>query len=347
MNPGYKTFNRLKSRERLDYLAAAADRIGTIEQAIEKDLWVCRVIDALFDGLGQRPKLFFKGGTSLSKGYDLIKRFSEDIDIVLSRSGLYIKPDEDPLEPGLSNKKRDERLVILKEKCSNHVLGRMRDRLAELLPMCTIEEDTDDADKMSLRVKYPSLLKADGYLKPWVKLECGARGALEPIVKRTIAPYIQEELGNRIDLATEGVTLISAERTFWEKALILHGIYCGFRDDNERRPGDGNLISRHYYDVAMMGDTKQGNKAMKDLDLLGRVRDYKQLMFRRGWEKLGEAKPGSVHLVPQDEIQDDLANDYEAMSGMMFGEAPEFASVLDQLRRIEDAINDSKSVGTG
>jgi len=192
---------------------------------------------------------------------------------------------------------------------------------------------------MSLRVKYPSLLKADGYLKPWVKIECGARGALEPTAKRGIRPYVQEELGKRLDLTTEAVTLISAERTFWEKALILHGIYCGFRDDNARRPGEGNLISRHYYDVAMMTGTKEGKRAVKDINLLDRVRTHKKLMFRRGWEKLDEAKPGSLRLVPQKEIQDDLAGDYDAMSGMMFGEAPEFSWVLEQLGALEAQIN--------
>ncbi len=130
--------------------------------------------------------------------------------------------------------------------------------LQELLPDCTIAADDDDADRMSLRITYPSLLKADAYLKPWVKVECGARGAYEPDVKRDITPYIQTELGSRFNLATKGVTLISAARTFWEKALILHGIYCGFRDDDKRRPGDENLISRHYYDVAMMRDRAEG-----------------------------------------------------------------------------------------
>lgn len=339
MNPGYAAFDKLKPAERRDYFAAAAERIDTIQQAIEKDFWVCRVIDAMFDGLSTRPKLFFKGGTSLSKGYGLIKRFSEDIDIVISRGGLGIKAADDPLAEGMSNKKREAALEAVKAKCSAHVLGRMCENLGELLPMCKIEEDPDDADKMSLRVTYPSLVKAEGYLKPYVKIECGARGALEPLSRRDIAPYIQSELGKAISLTTEKVTLIAAERTFWEKALILHGIYCGFRDDKNRRPGEGNLISRHYYDVAMMADSKEGKRAIADIDLLDRVRLHKQLMFRRGWEKLDEAKPGGLHLVPQKEITKDLEADYEEMSGMMFGEPPEFAWVLGELEKLEKIMN--------
>jgi nucleotidyltransferase AbiEii toxin of type IV toxin-antitoxin system len=191
---------------------------------------------------------------------------------------------------------------------------------------------------MSLRVVYPSLLKPDGYLKPWVKIECGARGAIEPDAKRSIAPYIQRELSTRLNLATETVTLIAAERTFWEKALILHGAYCGYRDE-KRTPGDKDLISRHYYDVAMMRDCREGRKAVADDALLKRVREHKQLMFRRGWEKLEEAMPGGVHLVPQKEIQDELESNYQAMSGMMFGEAPKFAWVLEQLAGLENEIN--------
>lgn len=338
MSADYAKFDKLKERDRKDVFEAAAGRLGTNAQSIEKDLWVCRVIDALFKGLGNRPKLFFKGGTSLSKGYGLIKRFSEDIDIVVSRAGLGIKAADDPLATGLTSKKRKAAVETTKTKCSAHVLGRMKADLGKLFPQCTFENDDDDPDNSSLRVNYPSLLNADVYLKPWVKIECGARGAREPEAKKDIAPFIQQELGTKIKLVTEDVTLIAAERTFWEKALILHGIYCGFRDER-RKPGENNLISRHYYDVAMIRDRPEGLKAIRDTALLTKVREHKLLLFKRGWEKLEEAKPGSLRLVPQDGIKDDLVKDYEAMSGMMFGDAPDFNWVLGEIAKLEEAIN--------
>ena len=338
MNTDYAKYDKLKERDRKDVFEAAADRLGTTVQSIEKDLWVCRVIDALFKGLGRQPKLYFKGGTSLSKGYGLIKRFSEDIDIVVSRAGLGIKSADNSLCDGLSNKKRKAAVEATKQKCSDHVLGRMKSNLEKLLPECSFGADEDDEDKASLRVKYPSLLKPDGYLKPWVKIECGARGAREPEAKKSIDPYLQHELGTKLNLATEGVTLIAAERTFWEKALILHGIYCGFRDE-QRRPGENNLISRHYYDVAMMRDRAEGLKALRNAALLTKVREHKLLLFKRGWEKLEEAKPGAVRLVPQDDIKEDLAKDYAAMSGMMFGKAPDFEWVIGELAKLEESIN--------
>jgi Nucleotidyl transferase AbiEii toxin, Type IV TA system len=214
----------------------------------------------------------------------------------------------------------------------------MKADLEKLLPECTFETDDDDPDKSSLRVKYPSLLKPDGYLKPWVKIECGARGAREPEAKKSIAPYIQHELGAKFNLATESVTLIAAERTFWEKALVLHGIHCGYRDE-KRKPGENNLISRHYYDVAMMRNRTEGLKAVRNTSLLAKVREHKLTLFKRSWEKLEEAKPSSLGFMPQDEIKDELASDYAAMSGMMFGKAPDFEWVLDEIAKLEDAIN--------
>ena len=339
MNEAYSEFDKLKKQDRRDVFEATAERLGTNAQSIEKDLWVCRVIDVLFTGLPPRPKPYFKGGTSLSKGYGLIKRFSEDIDIVLSRKGLGIKGDADPLAPGLSKKKREKSAKAATEICSKHVLGKMSEQLSELLPNCEISADETDTDRMSLRVVYPSILAKDGYLKPWVKIECGARGAVEPDIKRRIEPYIQAEIGKKYALETDGVTLIRAERTFWEKALILHGIYCGHRDDANRRPGDNNLISRHYYDVAMMAESAEGKKAIADHELLAKVREHKQALFRRGWEKLDEAVPGSVHLVPQETIRDDLKRDYQAMQGMMFGDAPEFDWIIERLAELEAVIN--------
>lgn len=340
MNPNYQEFDKLKERDRRDLFEAAAVTLDTNAQAIEKDFWVCRVIDVLFKGLSRQPKLFFKGGTSLSKGYGLIRRFSEDIDIVLSRDGLKLGLERDPFVEGLSGKKRKERFEALGPICAAHVRGKMRERLAALLPQCAVELDPDDPQ--TLRVRYPSIYPPDPYLRPFVKIECGARGALEPIQIRTIAPYVQSLLEMRLDLTTPKVTLIAARRTFWEKARILHGVYCGFRDA-ERTPSDANPISRHYYDLAMMAGTKEGTAAVSDIALLADVREHKRMAFRRPWEKLEEALPGSVRLVPQAPVQTLLAQDFERMSGMMFGEPPTFTWVIDRLAELEATINQSAS----
>jgi hypothetical protein len=336
MNPNYRAFDAYKQQDRRDLFEATAVKLGTNAQSVEKDFWVCRTIDALFKGLPRQPKLFFKGGTSLSKGFGLIRRFSEDIDIVLSRNGLLLGPDRDPFIEGLSAKKRKERFEALAEICAQHVGDKMKTRLATLMPSCVVQ--VSDKDPMALELRYPSLFPQDAYLRPFVKVECGARGALEPIEVRTIAPYVQDLLEMQLDLTTPKVTLIAARRTFWEKALILHGIYCGYRDEG-RTPDDANPISRHYYDLAMMQGAKQGKAAVKDLALLADVREHKILAFKRSWEKLEEATPGQVRLVPQAEIQSLLEADFARMTGMMFGDPPSFSWVLERIAALEVDIN--------
>lgn len=342
INDGYAAFDALKQRERLDLFVATARDLGASEQAIEKDFWVCRTIDAMFKGFGQfaRPKLYFKGGTSLSKGYRLIKRFSEDIDIVVSRRGLGIADADDPLKQS-SGTKRKAATAGAMEKCCAFVSGRMQAKLADLLApaKCRVTLDEEDGDKCTLQVHYPSLLRANGYIAPWVKVEVGARGAITPCAERAIAPYIQDLLGDRLNVSTKGVAMIEAERTFLEKALILHANFCRVRDDPAWRPSDRNHMARHYYDLAMMRGTTIGQRALLDDALLDDVRSTKIKMFYVAAEKLSEAKRGEIRLTPQSRLRKLIEADYAAMEGMMFHDPPSFQWVMDEIAALDDAIN--------
>ena len=109
MSGSFERFLALSDQDRRDVFVAAASRLDTVPSYVEKDFWVCLVLDALFNRLPEgHPQLLFKGGTSLSKAFGLIRRFSEDIDLVVSRDGLGFGPDRDPTRPGgLSNKRRN------------------------------------------------------------------------------------------------------------------------------------------------------------------------------------------------------------------------------------------------
>lgn len=342
INDGYAAFDALIERERLDLFVATARDLGASEQAIEKDFWVCRTIDAMFKGFGKfaRPKLYFKGGTSLSKGYRLIKRFSEDIDIVVSRRGLGIADVDDPLKQS-SGAKRKAATADAMDKCCAFVSGRMRKKLSELMAPagCRVAMDEGDPDGCTLQVHYPSLLRANAYIAPWVKIEVGARGAITPCVERAIEPYVQTILGDRLNLATNGVAMIEAERTFLEKALILHANHCRVRDNPDWRPSDRNHMARHYYDLAMMRDTTIGQRALIDDALLADVRSTKIKMFYVAAEKLGEAERGAIKLVPQARLRKLIEADYAAMEGMMFHDPPPFSWIMDEVAEIEAAIN--------
>lgn len=348
MNPTFRRFLRLKQDEQASVFTAAAMRIGTIPSYVEKDFWVCLVLDVLYHGLqAGHPKLLFKGGTSLSKAYGLIRRFSEDIDLVVFRGDLGFTGERDPgnLQSDLSRKKREALFHELRTACSGYIQGELRQALATALPTigaaCSVVIDTTDTDGQTLLIEYRSIFgDADlGYVAPRVKIEAGARSALDPHTARDISPFIADEIPDwRFEVPA--ITTIAPERTFWEKLLILHGAHCGFRDER-RLPSDRDRLSRHYYDVAMIGASEIGKAAITDQIIATAVREHNLAAFRQAWKKFEEAVPGTLRIVPQDELRAELEKDYTAMQGMILGDAPAFTWVMDRLVEIEAAINPS------
>lgn len=339
INPDYARFNALRANEREAVFTATADELGASVQAVEKDFHVCRVIDALFRAAATQPKLFFKGGTSLSKGYNLIKRFSEDIDLVLSRPGLGIDKNADPTLAALTSDARKEAIAAIMDTCSKHVAGAMLEQLQTLLPGDTISVDDEDTDRATLLVSYPSLFEPYPYLRQQVKIECGARGAAEPWQTRPIAPYIQSQLpADKWSLTTKNVTLIRPERTCWEKLSILHMAHRRFAHQG-RPPGDRQFSSRHYYDIAMLHQAGIVARAVAMPELLTDVKQNLHLMFRVNQSYLAAAAPGSFVIVPPDGAIASLRADYEAMSGMMFAEPPPFSWIIEMLVEVQDALN--------
>ena len=345
MNEAFESFLSLPEQDRRDVFEAAASRLDTLPSYVEKDFWVCLVLDALYNRLPEgHPKLLFKGGTSLSKAFDLIRRFSEDIDLVVFRDGLGFAGERDPIvAKNLSNKKRDALFKELIAACSGYILGDLAPALAKLIDEmtegCRIGPDEDDADRQTLFIEYPTLYSWDdmAYVVPRVRIEAGARSALDPSLSCTITPYVADELPDwSFDVGD--IRVMAPERTYWEKLLILHGVHCGYRDA-QRLPVDRDRISRHYYDVAMITSTDLGWFALSNTDLLDAVRNHNIVAFRQAWKRFEEAVPGSVRLVPQAELRTVIERDYEAMQGMILDDVPDFGWVMEQLQRAEAAIN--------
>ncbi len=198
----FASFLALPEQERRDVFAAAARRLNTAPGYVEKDFWACLVLETLFNRLpAGHPQLLFKGGTSLSKVFGLIRRFSEDIDLVVHRDGLGFAGDRDPtIATGLSNKRRSALFDELARACSRYVLGGLKAALEAaiggLAEGCAIEADPDDAGGQTLLVAYPSLYPGGdaSYVPPRVKIEAGARSAMEPGVTRAVSPYVASDL---------------------------------------------------------------------------------------------------------------------------------------------------------
>jgi hypothetical protein len=275
-------------------------------------------------------------------------RFSEDIDITIFRDDLGQGAGVEELE-ALSGKKRRARLDGIKAASQAYVSEPMRQQVtvqlreallaAGLQPTAAgIELDPDDQDQQSLLIWYPQVTSsADGYIRPAVKIESGAKSALDPNRPAVIRPYVADDVAG-MDLSVPNVTTVVAERTFWDKAVILHGLRQWFEKRGVLR-GGGQRVSRHYYDIYRLLESDTGRNAANDFALAADCVRHARMFFNSPDLNLATAVPGTFTLSPNRDLAADLARDYTAMTGMIFGEAPPFAQVLDRVAEFEATVN--------
>jgi hypothetical protein len=314
--------------------------------AMEKDFWVCWMLRLVFlppvvEGM------VFKGGTSLSKVYGAINRFSEDVDLSIPRQSLGFSGDHD-VHAGLSKTKRRDLLKDMKDACEGLVSGKLRDVLherianafaiaGELRDTWSVDLATNDAG--TLLFSYPPSLSADaygvgGYIRPVIRLEFGGRNEVWPAEVRTIRPYCLEAFPDLSANPSCEVNVLAAERTFWEKATLIHAEY--HRPEKSPRP---ERVSRHYSDLARLARTEVGTRAIGNIALLQAVADHKASYFPSNWARYDEATSGRIRLVPHEGLEHQLRTDYAAMREMFFDDPEPFDAVLAELARVEGLIN--------
>jgi Nucleotidyl transferase AbiEii toxin, Type IV TA system len=346
VNEAYRQITLAPERDRRDLFVSAARRVGITEQNVEKDFWVCWTLDALFHGRREgTPRLLFKGGTSLSKAFGLITRFSEDIDITVFREDLGEPVSIDDLEQ-LSGKKRNAKLDAIREACQRYLREEMRLDLENQLFRAIgsvadsrwgVVLDDTDPDRQTLLVRYPTVLTADAYVRSEVRIECGAKSALDPHVDTRVLPYVGEDLPH-LDLGIENITTIRPTRTFWDKIIIVHGLRAWFDNRGELRQ-EGQRISRHYYDLHALLPADIGAQALADLSLGAECVRHARMFFNRPHFSLETATPGSFALIPVEKMDAALRRDYDAMSGMIIGSVPTYENVLTSIASLEQRLN--------
>ena len=339
----YKQIIAAPPGDRLELFLATANRLGAPVGNVEKDFWVCWTLNALYhERPAGGPRLLFKGGTSLSKAYNLIQRFSEDIDITLFRDDLDQAASVEELE-ALSNKKRKGKLDAIRDACSDYITGPLRNFLIEQLADATgttgsVDIDEADADGQTLLVCYPEVEPNDAaYVRPVVRIESGAKSALDPNRRVKIRPYISEEVA-ALDLTISDVTAIEAARTFWDKVVIAHGLRCWYERRGVLRQ-EGQRVSRHYYDLHCLLASEVGGAALADRDLGADCVRHARMFFDRPDYDLASAVAGTFAIAPVGAMVDALSHDYASTTAMIFGAAPEFEEILASVRQIEEFIN--------
>lgn len=327
-------FALLSSKDRDFVFNAVAIKNGITKAIVEKDFWVCLTLDYLFNKSKYKDLLTFKGGTSLSKGFNLINRFSEDIDIILNWNCLGVTDDEPLLDR--SNTKQDTFNRELNEKAAifiaDKLLPDLKEGLYKLLKI-NIDIKVDEKDNQVLNFYYPKLYSANSILQ-FIRLEIGPLSELTPAEKITISPYASEVMPIAFEQKSTIVLTVSPERTFWEKATILH------REANRPREKPMPIrYSRHYYDLFMMGHSVHKDKALNNCILLSKVVEFKKKFYRDNWANYDETLNKQFKLVPPNYRLIELEKDYEQMQEMLFGNIPTFDEILKYLKNLENEIN--------
>jgi len=344
VNPAFSTIITASDADRRDLFLGASTRLGTAVQNIEKDFWVCWTLDALFNRLETGgPRLLFKGGTSLSKAFGLISRFSEDIDITVFRDDLGQKAEVADLD-ALTGKKRRARLEAIRNACQAYIAGPLTAQFthlaASVIPESRfrLELDPDDKDGQSLLFWYPSVTATTGdYIRSAVKIEAGAKSALDPHITASVTPYVIRDLPD-LDLNVTNVITVKPERTFWDKVMILHGLRQWHDRRGELRHG-GQRVSRHYYDLHQLMQAPLAATWQADYVLATNCAHHARLFFGSADLGLDSAVPGTFTLTPNRAMREALRKDYEAMAGMIFGDVPSLDAVLHSAEHFEQIVN--------
>lgn len=328
-----REFATLPHEDRSDVFMVVAQEKGMHPAIVEKDFWVCWALDYLFGKSAFKDSFAFKGGTSLSKGFDLIERFSEDIDLIFDWRLLGYEIEE-PWEKR-SNTKQDAFVRQINEDAGVFLRDCLMPEMLAYLEEQRVTNASlriDDGDSQTLRFFYPQSFSDDSILQE-IRLETGALAAWTPTTVAHISPYIAEAFPEAFTRPDTSVLTVVPERTFWEKVTILHKE--AFRT-NGRFP---SRYSRHYYDLYKLAHSNVKDKALGDPGLLKSVVDFKMAFWRSNAARYDLCAPGTMRLMPPDGSMPLVKQDYASMRNMIFGTAPDFDELMSGISRLQSEIN--------
>ena len=310
---------------------------------IEKDFWVCWLLGLLFADPELAPHLVFKGGTSLSKVYGIIERFSEDID--LSMSPAFVGADEAAFEAMRSRTRRDAAMTQMQSQCGDRTRMLLMPRLEEAIvdhlgkrssgAAWLLYEDDPVGRSPVVHFEYPSVERGGfDYLRREVKLELGSLTDQQPTARHAVRAWVVDDFPAAFTDWQCQVTALELSRTFWEKATILHAEH--HRPPEHPTP---DRYARHYSDMARLLGHPDAPAMLEDHALCARVVEWKNRVFARQWARYDLAKQGTFRLLPPRARRAALSRDYTQMRPMFLAAPPDFDAVLTILEAAERTIN--------
>ncbi len=332
--------------EKRTYYRETSAQLNFIEPTIEKDFWVSWTLKKLFSLPDWGSALTFKGGTSLSKAFGLIKRFSEDIDLVVDRSFFGFGGDDAP-EKITTEKRRKRALDKLRRGSRQKVQDDLLPKF-ELICQTVIPNDQTwsvtmvpkevSPEQHVLIFKYPTIYP-DGaeYLKREVKMEFVTKSDGEPSETRIVQPFITQAIPNAIKESQIDLLAVKPIRTFYEKTLLLHeesfrppknDAIKSDNDDQDDKKKKG--LSRHYHDLYTMVQTDLVEEVFTNRELFENLVAYRKIFFSRRWSDLNydDIRFGRLNLIPSDRALSDWEKDYKSMRLMFPDDPPHFNELL-------------------
>jgi hypothetical protein len=316
---------------------AVAEEQRLSPEAVEKDWWLVLALDLVFSMSCGRA-IVFKGGTSLSKGWGLIQRFSEDIDLVLDREFLGFSGE-------LGKNQRDK----LRKASVQYALEEFAPELEQAfiqkgfpeVKVVPLEPKSSDNDPVKIDIYFTKLTVADSYLKPGLQIELGARSLREPFSEVPIQSLVSGSPNfKNADFADNPIVvpLVNPERTFLEKIFLLH--------EEHQRPKENQRVdrlSRHLYDIFQLESTAYKDKALSDSTLYNLIVAHRERYSRVSGVDYKLHRPEMIRFIPPDNVLPAWEKDYQLMQeSMIYGESPSFTQLIASLAEFQSQLNQKR-----
>ena len=324
----------LSETDRRALFLNTAEKKNLHPAVVEKDFWVCYLLDHLFHRNQYQKSFVFKGGTSLSMAYHLIERFSEDIDLILDWRTIQFQTDE--IWSPRSNTKQDQFNKAMNQAAVTFIGGDLKSSLIQSMrsELSFVPDLSVDAeDSQVLNFYYPHIFQED-YIRPEIRLEIGPVAEWTPSHQVEICSMAAREYTRIFESPSTMVLTVDVERTFWEKATILHKI-AHFPESKKLPP----RYARHYYDLYMMYHSSVKDDAFKRKELLLKDIAFKSKFYYSKSASYETATLSGIKLAPPERLISEISMDYDRMKNMIYGEKPDFETILRDVSLLEDEIH--------
>lgn len=327
-------FHNIPDAEKATIFNEISAKTGMPPYAVEKDWWVVRTLEIIFE-MEIGPHLVFKGGTSLSKAWGLIERFSEDIDLAVDRSFF-----------GFDGELGKSKITRLRKTTSKYISEifypalekKFKEKGLEGVELKLVEAKDSDQDPRIIEIYYPYVIEIGSpvYVEPRVQVEIGCRSLREPYTEKAFGSLVDEHYSGK-DFALPAIKIptVNPERTLLEKIFLLH--------EEFQRPKEKmrvERLSRHLYDIAQLSKTDFLHEALKHRELYETIVNHRYRFTRVGHINYTLHQPQTINPIPPEDVRPDWEGDYKTMQEqMIYGESPSFNDLIDGVGELKSIIN--------